>query len=445
MGYIALIVALIFGGGLAYQQITSTSDTQKDADIESGIFDALEGAKNAKDMMEGGVDTLEKVVSENDDKVINTVDSGIAKIEDLTNSEIMKDIKSNTPEADIPVGSQTMMVAGGCFWCVESDLEKLPGVTEVVSGYAGGSTENPTYSNYSKGGHREVVEVAYDPSRVSFEQILISAMKHMDPTDGAGSFGDRGVYYSPAFYYQTAGEKQIIENLIAEVNEKGPYDKPLAIAVESEPKFYEAEGYHQNYYKGTLSSLKYKYYRNASGRDKFIEKYWGSDVGPDLSWRQNETSNSSVSEAWQKYVKPDVDELKNTMEPLAFKVTQQEGTEKSFSSPYDKFWEEGIYVDVLSGEPLYSSKDKFDSGTGWPSFVRPITPDAVTEHVDKSLFSTRTEIRSAIADNHLGHVFNDGPKDKGGLRYCMNGVALRFVAKADMEEEGYGEFLSLVN
>ncbi|MCA9357018.1 peptide-methionine (R)-S-oxide reductase MsrB, partial [Candidatus Kaiserbacteria bacterium] len=138
------------------------------------------------------------------------------------------------------------------------------------------------------------------------------------------------------------------------------------------------------------------------------------------------------------------DSLENQLDELTFKVTQNEGTEKAGSSPLDKNYEPGIYVDVLSGEPLYSSKDKFDSGTGWPSFVRPITPTAVTEHVDKKLFSTRTEIRSAIADNHLGHVFNDGPKDSTGLRYCMNGVALRFVPKDQMEAEGYEDFLPYI-
>lgn len=147
---------------------------------------------------------------------------------------------------------------------------------------------------------------------------------------------------------------------------------------------------------------------------------------------------------WNDYKKPSEDSLENQLDELTFKVTQNEGTEKAGSSPLDKNYEPGIYVDVLSGEPLYSSKDKFDSGTGWPSFVRPITPTAVTEHVDKKLFSTRTEIRSAIADNHLGHVFNDGPKDSTGLRYCMNGVALRFVPKDQMEAEGYEDFLPYI-
>ena len=147
---------------------------------------------------------------------------------------------------------------------------------------------------------------------------------------------------------------------------------------------------------------------------------------------------------WSNYQKPSKDELKNTLDPLVYKVTQEDGTERRHTSPLDKNWEDGIYVDVLSGEPLYSSKDKFDSGTGWPSFVKPITPDALTEHTDKKLFVTRTETRSAIADNHIGHVFTDGPADRGGLRYCMNGAALWFVPKDQMEAEGYGDFLQYI-
>jgi peptide methionine sulfoxide reductase msrA/msrB len=349
------------------------------------------------------------------------------------------------------VPTDTLLLAGGCFWCVEADLEKLPGVIAVVSGYAGGTTDNPTYETYHAGGHREVVEVTYDPIKVTFEEILIYAMKHMDPTDGEGSFFDRGQYYAPAFYYETAEEKTLIENLIAEVNAQGPYKKPLAIAVEARSQFWPAEAYHQDYYKGTLSGVKYQYYRAGSGRDKFIQENWGDDTGPDLPWRVGDDTTSVQSvdttpahNVWASYQKPDASELKNTLSPLAYKVTQSDGTEPPYSSEYDKFWEAGIYVDILSGEPLFSSKDKFDSGTGWPSFVKPITPVAVSEHEDRRLFSVRTEIRSAIADNHLGHVFPDGPEERGGLRYCMNGVALRFVPLGEMEEAGYGAYLSSV-
>jgi peptide methionine sulfoxide reductase msrA/msrB len=234
--------------------------------------------------------------------------------------------------------------------------------------------------------------------------------------------------------------------LIAEVDAKGPYDKPLAVAVESTPKFWSAEDYHQDYYKGTLSSLKYKYYRSASGRDAFIQKYWGTDTKASLSWRKNMADDSSeaamTDSFWLGYKKPSAEVLKTKMDATAFKVTQEDGTERAGTSPLDKNYERGIYVDVLSGEPLFSSKDKFDSGTGWPSFVRPITADAVTEHEDNTFFSKRVEVRSKIADNHLGHVFTDGPRDRGGLRYCMNGVALMFIPESEMEAKGYKKFLN---
>lgn len=380
-------------------------------------------------------ETAEMLTGENDLELQDANSNDAMKKEDLT---MMNEGTENAR-------TETTMVAGGCFWCVEADLEKLSGVIRAVSGYAEGSTENPTYSDYAQNGHREVVEVTYNPDVVSFEQILIYAMKHMDPTDGDGSFHDRGEYYAPAFYYENETQKSIIGNLLSEVDEYGPYDKPLAVDVVKLPIFWEAEEYHQDYYKGTLSQLKYKYYRSGSGRDAYIEKYWGNDTGPTLSWRSSIAANNKTSGFWKNYTKPDVVTLKNIMDTLAFKVTQEEGTETAFSSSYDKFWDDGIYVDILSGEPLYSSKDKFDSGTGWPSFVKPITENAVTEHIDKKLFSTRTEIRSAIADNHIGHVFEDGPSDRGGLRYCMNGVALKFVAKADLEAEGYGDYVYIFN
>jgi len=350
--------------------------------------------------------------------------------------------ESVLPPALPAANVQTMVVAGGCFWCVESDLEKVFGVIEVVSGYSGGETDSPAYSNYVKGGHREVVEVTYDANKVSFEDILIVTMKTTDPTDDDGSFADRGDGYSAAFYYENDEQKKIIDDLINEVDKFGPYDKPLAIDVEKYGKFWVAEDFHQNYYKGTVSKLKYKYYRTASGRDRLIEKYWEvNDHSPTLSWREKEVVSINKTYMWSNYKKPEEVVLKGQLDELAFKVTQKEGTEKSNSSPLDKNYEEGIYVDILSGEPLYSSKDKFDSGTGWPSFTKPIIENSVVERIDNKLFSSRTEIRSAIGDNHLGHVFPDGPRDSTGLRYCMNGVSLKFIPKAEMEAAGYSDFI----
>lgn len=380
-------------------------------------------------------------MADEDDSVMEDDQSEDNESETMENeTNVEASMSGSAAPATLQPNIQTMVVAGGCFWCVESDLEKVHGVIEVVSGYSGGTSENPTYEDYGKGGHREVVEVTYDANQVSFEDILIVTMKTTDPTDDDGTFADRGDKYSSAFYYENDTQKKIIEDLIAEVNEKGPYDKPLAIDVEPRATFWAAEDYHQNYYKGTLSQVKYKYYRNASGRDDFIEKYWGvNDHSPTLPWR---TADSNASYPWSSYQKPSLAELESWMDPLAFKVTQKEGTERAGTSPLDKVYDRGIYVDILSGEPLFSSRDKFDSGTGWPSFVRPISAGAVTEHEDRKLFTVRTEIRSAIADNHIGHVFDDGPQDSTGLRYCMNGAALKFIPEDQMEEQGYGDFLS---
>lgn len=392
---------------------------------------------------------VEEMVTATESAVTELVEEGISNPENIV--EVDGTTAENTVEpvmtgdiepAALPVDRQTALVAGGCFWCVEADLEKTRGVISVVSGYAGGSTENPTYRNYGSGGHREVVEVTYDANRLSFEDILIVTLKTTDPTDDDGTFGDRGDKYSSAFYYESPEQKQIIEALIAEVDEFGPYDAPLAIDVEPRPQFWPAEDNHQDYYKGALTKLKYQFYRDGSGRTAFIKKHWGEDTSPQLPWRNQATmNNTKTTYVWSGYQKPDDATLAATMEPLAYRVTQQDGTERAGTSPLDKNWERGIYVDVLSGEPLFSSRDKFDSGTGWPSFVAPITPEAVTAHEDRKLFSVRTETRSAIADNHLGHVFTDGPADRGGLRYCMNGVALRFVPEAEMVALGYEDFL----
>lgn len=317
--------------------------------------------------------------------------------------------------------TKTALLAGGCFWCVEADLEKVPGVITAVSGYAGGTTQNPTYENYSAGGHREVVLVTYDDSIVDYAKLVESVITHSDPTDPDGSFYDRGVEYAPAVYYSTPEEKLIAEEVIAHIDSRKVYEKPLAVKVLPISPFWPAEEYHQDYYK--KNSLKYSYYRLRSGRDAFIKKHWG-----DIT----------------EFKKPTDEYLRATLTPLQYEVTQQDGTEKPFANEYDKNTAAGIYVDIVSGEALYSSKDKYDSGTGWPSFVKPITPDAVVLKADDGFFTKRTEVRSRLADSHLGHVFNDGLADRGGKRYCMNSAALRFIPKDQMEEKGYEEYLKYV-
>ena len=333
----------------------------------------------------------------------------------------------------------TMMIAGGCFWCVEADLEKLPGVLNVISGYAGGTTEHPTYKNYEGGNHREVVGVIYDPNQISYEQIVIYAIKHMDPTDGRGSFGDRGAAYAPAVYYEDEAQKIILQNLIAEIDEQAVYTKPLALKVLPVTTVWPAEDYHQDYYK--KNPLRYKLYRTGSGRNAFIKKYWADDTGPDLPWR-NESEVTAPSR-WSAFKKPPKAKLKETLTPLQYRVTQKEGTERAFTNDY---WDNkalGIYVDIISGEPLFSSTHKFKSGTGWPSFTRPIEYDMVTTHNDFKLLWLRTEVRSRYADSHLGHIFNDAPPELGGIRYCINSAALNFIPLEEMVEAGYGDWLYL--
>lgn len=328
--------------------------------------------------------------------------------------------------------TKVAMFANGCFWCVEADFEKVPGVISAVSGYADGEGVNPTYEDYGARGFREVVEVTYDPSVVSYEQLVEHTLKHGDPTDGGGSFYDRGFEYSPAIYFENDNELADAKKVLTSVEAKGIFDKPLAIALVQRSVFFSAEEYHQDYY--LKNPVRYAYYRKGSGRDAFIEKHWGADTKP------TPLVSVQATTSWRNFVKPSIEVLKTKLTPLQFEVTQEDGTESPFANEYDKNTAEGIYVDIVSGEPLYSSKDKFDSGTGWPSFVKPLVAENIVIHEDRSLFFLRSEVRSKRGDSHLGHVFDDGPKDRGGLRYCMNSASLRFIPKDKLAEMGYAEF-----
>ena len=322
--------------------------------------------------------------------------------------------------------------AGGCFWCLESDFDKLGGVVETISGYAGGTKENPTYEEVSSGTtkHKEVLLVKFNPRKVSYKKLLDYFWKHINPTDDGGQFVDRGNQYTSAiFYFNESQKKSALESKSQLVN-SGKFSKPIVTEILPIAKFYPAEDYHQNYHK--KSSLRYKIYRFASGRDAFLRQ----------TWKTNEKIQKKQKDD-KSFLMPSDEELKKTLTPLQYKVTQQGGTEPPLENEYNDNKREGIYVDIVSGEVLFSSTDKYDSGSGWPSFTKPIEKDNIVLKKDYKLFVRRTEVKSKKADSHLGHLFNDGPKEKGGFRYCVNSAALRFIPKENLVKEGYGEYLKL--
>lgn len=336
---------------------------------------------------------------------------------------------------------QVATFAGGCFWCAEEGFEKIPGVVEAISGYSGGQEPNPTYRQVSAGktGHTESVQVYYDPTVITYEGLVEGFWRFMDPTDANGQFVDRGQQYRPAIFYHNDQQRSVAEASRNALAKSGVYGKPVVIEITPFSSFYEAEDYHQDYYK--KNPIRYKFYTRNSGRYEFIDQVWGKK--PPLDFTRFRPTEPMARPPSEDYRRPSDDILRQRLTPEQFKVTREDGTERAFDNTYWNETRPGIYVDIISGEPLFSSRDKYKSGTGWPSFTRPINDRLVTEHEDNTWLMSRTEVRSRLADSHLGHVFNDGPAPTG-LRYCMNSAAMRFIPLEEMEAQGYGEWIESV-
>lgn len=318
---------------------------------------------------------------------------------------------------------ETIYLAGGCFWGTEHYLKTITGVLSTRAGYAIGKKEgwNPelretvSYEEVCRhSGHAETVKVVFDADTISLKEILREYAYTIDPTSLGRQGMDIGIQYRTGIYSLTEEQRQIAADFLQEL--QGEYDAP--IMVENLPllQFLPAEEYHQDY----------------------LEKNPGGYCH--INFARIAKLKQRVVDPNQYQAKP-LAELKATLTPMQYAVTQQNATEPPFENAFWNTKREGLYVDITSGEPLFSSRDKFPSACGWPAFAKPIDPNTVKEYDDLSFGMIRTEVRSRVGNAHLGHVFGDGPEELGGLRYCINSASLRFIPKEDMEREGYGDFL----
>lgn len=386
------------------------------------------------------------------DKKVETLilDSGYGATINLENDLLKRfaphDTSMNTDSnaTNTRMSVETITLAGGCFWCTEAYFQEEKGVIDAVSGYAGGEEATASYLVVAQGStkHREAVQVTYDPAIISTEKILDIYWSHIDPTNTEGQFADKGFQYTTAIFYHTAAQEAIARDAKARLEKSGVFTKPIATEILPFTTFFKAEEYHQDYYKKAASH--YERYKKGSGRAGFVEETWAKDAA--IQFLQSEQTpavdtQSSLRKGDYSYTEEEIAELLKNLDPLAYHVVAEGGTESPFNNAYWDNKADGIYVDKVTGKPLFSSTHKYDSGTGWPSFWRTIDDDSVTMHEDNSLSITRTEIRSDAG--HVGHVFEDGPKEQGGRRFCTNSASLLFIPKNEMEEKGYGKYLYL--
>ena len=378
-------------------------------------------------------------LADNADNDFADLKSGKAKPESTSTDSNVQDVRK---KGDVyynangkPINTRTIYLAGGCFWGVEAYMERVAGVVDAVSGYANGDPKlkDPSYEQVIAGsGHAETVKVTYDADKIDLETVLDYYFRVIDPTSLNKQGNDRGVQYRTGIYYTDPADKAVIDQVVAQKQQ----DYKEKIVVEEQPldNFYLAEMYHQDYLA-----------KNPNGYCHIDLSLADDKLGNDTQTRTLAPADTVAETlAPKRYANYNKDALKNTLTEAQYDITQKSGTERAFSHEYDHLFAPGVYVDVVSGEPLFLSTDKYDSGCGWPSFTKPIDAQVITEHKDTAFNMTRIEVRSRVADSHLGHVFDDGPKDRGGLRYCINGGALQFIPVSRMAQSGYAPLIPLV-